>query len=995
MTVETDGAQRVTATLVTHSAETTNTILHGLSRPPKNRIWYWLAIGIAALFVANVRDPIQHATFQDDLVWYIPTIWQGIQGKSWLEVLKFLTDATPREYGVVSLNLYTAALLGVFGLDARAFLTAGVVLHALGAGLTYRLGRAMRIGRPASVGAGLLWLVYMPAFGAYLWPMAAQHQLVVLASLLVLERYLSTERAIEDGRPARWRWVSTIGLAALASLLRPSVLLLPLAIGAHVLFGMRNDRIRLARLRRWAPALAVFLGYPLGVLAMGGEPVLRRLLPAQLSSLSSWTLFGALVACGAIAGATIWACAMGWRHVDSGMRARSAWIGSTLLVAPFVAALLATGHQPLDLLIPLQAELRAVFDPLSMAQTSDNASRWNYLAVGAPLDIHAFGLALGFSVAMAAAALRANRALVTLIAWYLGVQVYLTSVGVATADLQTSVGSPVAYPARYFVYLAPCVAIGLAALSEIAYRRLRLVVRSHKLDWLALALVTGLLLLHPLALRLVLFRHHLANNVLMYEDLRAASLARDWVAQSGDLPMPSPDRLSFRGVLPPPYSELWQQVVSPFDPQHHELFESVLTGVFAGGEYARVPINPTDHASPSALQFTLIDGQVLDPSNQDTDFFARALADGAAALQQGDAETADLRLAAAAQHRPFLVRMALSDQPDQDLRYLTNGIAFRPWLRQLLDNHLAGASFGASGQPDRRMQQVSAHMQSELDTYVRCITYLAYLSRDDPDRLASWAAHIRVIEASQADLIQHVASMPELPDPVLQAAVRSFVESERLGVLAFPVQHITQPNLVAALPSDWPWQILLPWPWPFQAANATSLRAGEFTLRDGFYLADVARKPVPRWTSGRGVVEVLPAASGELLVRALLIQPDFGQPRPAPDLQVQVNRRPMPAAEVDVTHTPPDHFDILMHAGTVEGGQLTRLTLASPTFIARDHEVGNADARQLGIQLEEIQVLVAGESLKYRDLPVLPGLSSALADGPTYSPTAQEIRSEP
>ncbi|MBV8716514.1 MAG: hypothetical protein JOZ65_15730, partial [Chloroflexi bacterium] len=159
----------------------------------------WLAwstvVATVSAFLACIAPTVRTQLLRDDLAWYVPTIWQGLHRYPLPDVFWFLSNPTQREYGVASLNFYVAGMLTMFGLQPSAIVAAGVALHLIGAVLVYRLGRGIGLGRHASLGAGLLWVVYMPSFGAYLWPMAAQHQMVVLAALLVVERYLATERA--------------------------------------------------------------------------------------------------------------------------------------------------------------------------------------------------------------------------------------------------------------------------------------------------------------------------------------------------------------------------------------------------------------------------------------------------------------------------------------------------------------------------------------------------------------------------------------------------------------------------------------------------------------------------------------------------------------------------------------------------------------------------------------------------------------------------------
>jgi hypothetical protein len=98
-------------------------------------------------------------------------------------------------------------------------------------------------------------------------------------------------------------------------------------------------------------------------------------------------------------------------------------------------------------------------------------------------------------------------------------------------------------------------------------------------------------------------------------------------------------------------------------------------------------------------------------------------------------------------------------------------------------------------------------------------------------------------------------------------------------------------------------------------------------------------------------------------------------------MRITLDRVPVPPEAWRAIQDPPGHYDLALPLYVSERpAQVRRLELASPTFVPRDCEAGNADPRQLGVLVEALRLDDADAPLKFVNLPVYPSLP--LFEGP-------------
>jgi len=998
----------------------------------REHLW-WAAYCVATLLLIAVIHPFMAAaSFQDDLIWYIPTIASGVDGRSLPEIIRFLFDPSQLEYGVISLNVYTYLLLTAFGPLPQYFIATGILLHVVSglliAALSLRLGFARHVAWPSAY----TFLLLFPLFGAIWWPMAAMHTLVVLLALVVLERYIATQNAIDQARPFLLAYGATAAAALLASFLRSSVLILPAMMLIHAMYCAPDWTQRLRRIRIWLPVFALLTIYPSVQMVSGGEPVLQRvfsailpgpetlaLVPAEvvawmdhlhpggLQAPETLALVPAAVVAGALSG---WCLLLVGERLLGRMAPPSsgrlvtrvsapravvlaAW--TTLWVGlPWLGITVLTGRELLSalwmLMQPMAALLNGFLRPLEVAMASDNVNRWNYLPTSGAIDVPAFAAALACTVLFLRGILPQRPDAIVLVVWYLAAQAYLASTDfVFRSNALLPDRWPVEYPSRYFVFVAPPFAIGMCSVSAWAFRRLSAALGLR--GWthaLPLILLGAVLLCNALAIRLTLYRGSLVNEFLTYDYLRAAHLIRDDLHRKGRLTISGMD-LVVRGVPLTPFAQLWQQVVSPVDPYRFDAFRFVLAAVVGERSVLNAAVNSVDTTDAlRPFHYAMAGHSVVDVFGRDIDPFASALAEGVAALRVEKWEEAATAFEEAVELRPFILRHVLGSGSDEDLRYVTNGVGMRTWVRTIADNHTLGASFATPPPGDPRVRDIAASIEAEIDDYVRCLIYLAFLYRTDLAESHRWAARIHLFEDAHRDLRVERLLVPGAGTR-LNNALTEFGRSVRFQELAFPFgrEHLRKfvgaRELVAVPPGDWPVRLLVGWgagraPERGRAAIRTAVPPGGYTLRDGFFPSEGGRSPLPRWTGGRGVVEFVAPVRGWARIEAEVVQRSFGAPRDVPELSVMLDGRPIAASQWIVHQTTLDHFALIIDLGDVPAG-LKRVELISPTFVPREREPGNSDPRRLGVRIEALRIEIDGAPLTFVEREVVASLPASIS----------------
>ncbi len=222
--------------------------------------YLWLLVFVAFTFYLwmQLSHRIAFQNHIDDLFWMMPYVAKHLDGASLSQSLGFVFSSQT-EMGAPSLNIAMLVFYKCFGHFAAGPIFVTFTLHVLLCVLLFTfVSRWSGMGENIAWGVALVFLCFYPHFHSYVWAVAIQHQIVLLFSFVVLDRFmdLSTSTTFSCAN-----WLSWLAICFLASFARESILALPVGLFLLVFFSsnsLTNFRERLV----WAgPGILLLVGY--------------------------------------------------------------------------------------------------------------------------------------------------------------------------------------------------------------------------------------------------------------------------------------------------------------------------------------------------------------------------------------------------------------------------------------------------------------------------------------------------------------------------------------------------------------------------------------------------------------------------------------------------------------------------------------------------------------------------------------------------------------
>ncbi|HUG36263.1 MAG TPA: hypothetical protein VML54_04900, partial [Candidatus Limnocylindrales bacterium] len=541
-------------------------------------------------------------------------------------------------------------------------------------GLVWALSR--QLGLPSAarwLAAGLHFTAY-PGFHAYLWPIGVQHVLTMLGILAVSTLYLATEHRRRAGVPWRALYWATVAAVALSSLSRVSALVGPLGILVHALVQPGTAEERLRRFDRWRIPVLLGLLYPVALIAYQGDLESIAAIPGvsnlRLSLL--WWSVGPLRIF-ALAVATLLAASVVGRRLLARAAARgpsqaTSERGRRAWRRPAVVVLVALACAPvvLRLVLVLAWGAGTMAQPLTSALNSHNTIRWHMHTFA--LDVVGASLAaLILALLLARRALDRDAVLLLVLFGAFGLLLPVT-------DL---------HPIRYWTYVTPALAIGIAAAATALTTGSRSPSRAVR-AWTTIALAVvaaGVMASNTLAVRLEVWRHKLTHAYPVLDYVRAAELIGRDVRRTG-----SPDGLvCVNGLNPAPHDPAQSRFLEDLGPFKTYNTLAVLAQGLGRRDASLIrldcPTPPPPDARVYALAGTDIttEGRSIDPSRA-AELRLRAL------VEAEDYVAARALLDDRLTSRPFVIAQMLEGLPDDDLVWITNGLDLTTWLGRIARN---------------------------------------------------------------------------------------------------------------------------------------------------------------------------------------------------------------------------------------------------------------------------------------------------------------------
>lgn len=719
------------------------------SKTKRTRILYICTYALLSiLFFMILYKPIAGKFFEDDLVWFIPSVSQLISGNSLIETLDFsLAPYPPQiglEFGGTSLRTYAVAVLSLFGPESKYFIFVSLVFHFASSFLLFSVARKMGLSTRISFFSALTFLTLYPHFHTYVWPMGMHHLFVVFFTLLVLNFYLKTDQFISTGSSYRWYYALTLVLNLIASLCRTSILILPLMVVTHILFCSKDKAERIRKYWLWLPLLATYLLYPL--ISLPYDPVVYpkvrnvlNMIHIPQTSFEFPVLFmlglSGLILLGFILKIQ-WASKIGKISIGR----VSPWYYIAIFVVVIGVLIRLYIEDPRTLLIPLNlVALYAKFlgyflMPLQSVLANDNTIRWHYIS--SQLSPFTIILACLFLITFVKAYVLKNRQTVILAPWYFACVVYLT---VINPNLTEPVAS------RYFTNISPVFSIVLASVLITWYThamdRIKLKLRAREI--VLILLVAILCVPNILAIRLEMFRGKLTDSYFAYDYIRAAQLVKEDITRSDNQGDIIDQDIYINNVPLLLYAEHWRDFSAADIHQFsYDSFRYALVWAFDDMSMLDIRVNENPGGNTDARVYRM-DGQAIRRKDGvNIDPFLQFFEEGRKQIEAKQYEEAAESFQKAQQIRPFLFNHVLGKHPLDDLRWVTGGSNLRTFVMR------TASYYRFYFPPDEKVDYISSLMNKEVSDYAECLFYLSWLSHraGNPQQGEFWFSQIRYLE---------------------------------------------------------------------------------------------------------------------------------------------------------------------------------------------------------------------------------------------------------
>lgn len=130
---------------------------------------------------------ISAGNYKDDMIWYAPYVSRGVEQCQGFDCINFLAFNPIKEGSIPSLNLFFILIQSVAGNSKLAFFNASFFTFYI---LIYFYSRYLRsyfrLSNTTILFSSILLLFNYPMFFLYYWPVAIQHQLGIIGSLILL-----------------------------------------------------------------------------------------------------------------------------------------------------------------------------------------------------------------------------------------------------------------------------------------------------------------------------------------------------------------------------------------------------------------------------------------------------------------------------------------------------------------------------------------------------------------------------------------------------------------------------------------------------------------------------------------------------------------------------------------------------------------------------------------------------------------------------------------
>lgn len=653
----------------------------------------------------------------------LPLLSSITEGHSFIENLKmFLFNPFLTHQGDPWMNLYLSSVLATFGFQAKYFIFILLAFHFLCAILFYSLLRKMRLDFRIAFFSAIVYLTTFIHFSYYTWPMSAHHLFVLLLSLLVLNLYFETTNRIDEDRPWKTLFWLTICINFLAPFCQITILLLPAGILAHILISAKDAEDRLKKYDIWLPLFITYLGYPVMRFLCIGYIHLERFFHLAANETRSVMSFPVFFLAGIGALFLFRGILKSARRYDLGRALKALCVAAVFLY--IILFIIMMGRA--DLMTPSKVKLYDYLSPYNFIRpfgmmfvdfifpirsALSMSSAMSYHVIPPSDNLIGNLICLFLMIIFMRKYFFRHKGLIVFILFYLVAMRYMR---IMTTMLYS----------RHFIYVTPLFSIVFSSSAVYIYdliadkARLRKVAR----EAILVLLFVGLCIPNILAIRIALVRGRLVNTFLIYDYIRAAHIIKDDIrifekeshVKGSDIFIEGVKQMSFNVDI------YWNP--APGDPSRFAPFRYVLVQVLDDKSMLDVSINGSG-AGSAKLAYEIKNFEIYDAKGRNIDRFRSYFDRGVEELMSGNGEEASASFRKAIEVRPFLVNYVLLKYQPGDIRWISNGSDLKGWIGEIgkyYDN--CDEAFYVA-----KVKYVLATIESEINDYVKCLFYEAYL----------------------------------------------------------------------------------------------------------------------------------------------------------------------------------------------------------------------------------------------------------------------------
>ena len=721
---------------------------------------------MAVFFLKTLYIPIMTIYPETDLWWMMPTFnWHLEDIKSFSQFLGFLFSPQPPMYGLFFFKAYFIPILYLFGTNPQYFIFASLIMHFMCSGLVFLVSRKMGLNFQVSIFSSLTFLTLFAHFNYYTWPSSVHHIPIVFFVLLVLSLYLHTGSMIKEGKGYYSYYTLTLLANLAASFNRANIFVLPLMILAHILICSRDDKERIKNYDIWRPLFIIYLGYPLYSLTQVGDPVLT----ATMSFLGKITAvkYPILFIAGLLSLFLFRAALVQYNKLKESSRRLLIGTATGILIIAIAGFLYQKNIKllilPYLMGLPFVSILLSFLEPLQTAFSISSISPYYKF----PWTVSsAFGVlfALSLLVIFIRVFVLEKKQLIVLLIWY----VMSTFFFIQRQDFIAS---------RYFVHISPVFCIIFSSVMIYLYDNFMDSIRvtGNKGRAVILALIFVLLCVpNILAIRLEMWRGRLTNTFYIYDDIKTANLIKTDLSKSNNNPVAK--NIYINNVVLMPFKEYWD--FSPADPFNYDNFRFLLAQFFDNKSMRGVNINKVPAESKGQKIYSINEEGVTNEQGSSIERFSALSQEGLKEMRLRNNKKAAELFNAAAKEKPFLLKYVLSGHELKSLKWLTDGLGLREWVRRIY------YTYNWDEKPAAKNVHVSKMINNEIDSYVLCLFYLSYLEHlsGNDDESYYWFCQIRFLES---DYMSWLSQSPAVKNDKKMLAFLYSIDNYRFKYRAY------------------------------------------------------------------------------------------------------------------------------------------------------------------------------------------------------------------